>query len=198
MTVRRSIKILVDKRVVSTIQGSGTYVRAPSLGGAMFSMEEFHNMFKDKERTKVKILEALIIEADETVANTLAIVPGERAILIRRILIRGGDPIIYHKEYLKYDPARPIVEAEMEVTSLDGLFVGTGETKLKSGKLAIKAAVLTNEEADILNAVPMQPAFRLEHVFFDFDGTPVSWGWFVCRGDCLVFNATIGTVLTHE
>ena len=193
MTVRRSIKILIDKRIVSTIQGSGTYVRAPNLGGVTFSMEEFYRIFKDKERTKVKILEALIIEADETMANTLAIPSGERAILIRRMLIRDGDPIVYHKEHLIYDPTRPVVEAELEVTSLDGLFVGRGETGLKSGRLAIKAAVLTAEEADVLNTVPMQPAFRLEHVFFDFDGRPVSWGWFLCRGDRFVFNATIGT-----
>jgi len=193
MTVRRSIKILVDKRIVSTIQGSGTYVRAPNLGGATFNMEEFHSMFKDKETTKVKILEALIIGADETTANKLAIGQGERVILIRRILIRNGDSIIYHREYLRYDPTRPIVEDELEVTSLDGLFVGTGETRLKNGSLAIKAAVLTSEEAEILNAVPNQPAFRLEHVFFDFGNKPVSWGWFVCRGDRLVFNATMGT-----
>src|SRR3972149_3779600 len=57
MTVRRSIKTLLDQGIVSTIQGSGTYVKAPDLGGVTFSMEEFHNIFRDKERTKVKILE---------------------------------------------------------------------------------------------------------------------------------------------
>jgi DNA-binding GntR family transcriptional regulator len=60
MTVRRSINVLLDQGVVSTIQGSGTYVKPPDLGGVTFSMEEFHNIFKDKERTKVKILEVLI------------------------------------------------------------------------------------------------------------------------------------------
>ena len=192
MTVRRSIKILLDQKIVTTVRGGGTYVRTPNLGGVTFSMEEFYNMFSDKERTKVKILETLIVEADEATADKLAIGVGDKAILIRRVLNRDGDPIIYHRELLIYDPLRPIVEAELEVTSLDGLFVGTGETRLKSGRLTIKAAVLSTEEADVLNAVPMQPAFRLEHIFFDFDDRPVSWGWFICRGDRLAFNATIG------
>jgi GntR family transcriptional regulator len=192
MTVRRCIKTLLDQGIVSTIQGSGTYVKAPDLGGVTFSMEEFHNIFRDKERTKVNILEVLIVKADETAATRLAISVGERTILIRRVLIRDGDPMLYHKEQLIYDPVRPIVEAELEVTSLHGLFVGTGETKLKRGELTIDAAVLTKEEADVLNTIPMQPAFRIEHIFFDFEDCPISWGRFICRGDRLKFATTVG------
>ena len=192
MTVRRAINVLLDQGIVSTIQGSGTYVRPPHLGEVTFSLEEFHNIFKDKERTKVKILEVRIIKADDITANKLSINLGERAILIRRVLIRDGDPILYHKEHLIYDPARPIVEGELEVTSLHGLFVGSGETKLKRGELAIEATVLTKEEADILNTMHMQPAFRLEHIFYDFDDRPVSWGRFICRGDRLKFTTTVG------
>ena len=192
MTVRRSINILLAQGIVSTIQGSGTYVKAPDLGKVTFSLEEFHNIFKDKERTKVKILETLIIKADEMTANKLAIGMEERTILIRRVLFRDGDPILYHKEQLIYDPLRPIVEAELEITSLHGLFVGTGETTLKRGELFIEAAVLAKEEADILNTIEMQPAFRLEHIFYDFDDRPVSWGRFICRGDRLSFSTTVG------
>jgi DNA-binding GntR family transcriptional regulator len=192
MTVRRSINILLDQGIVSTIQGSGTYVKTPDLGEMTFSMEEFHTIFKDKERTKVKILEVFIIKADETAASKLAISVGERTILIRRVLVRDGDPILYHKEQLIYDPVRPIVEAELEVTSLHGLFVGTGETKFKRGDIVIEAAVLTKEEADVLNTMQMQPAFRLEHIFYDFEDKPVSWGRFLCRGDRLSFKTTVG------
>ncbi|MFH1490649.1 MAG: GntR family transcriptional regulator [Pseudomonadota bacterium] len=192
MTVRRSIKALLDEGIVSTIQGSGTYVKAPDLGRVTFSLEEFHKLFKDRERTKVKILEAVIIKADETTAEKLAINPGERTILIRRVIQRDGDPILYHKEQLVYDPARPVVEAEMEVTSLDGLFVGKGETNLKRGVLTFEATVLTREEAEILNTMEMQPAFRLEHIFYDWEDRPVSLGHFICRGDRLRFTASVG------
>lgn len=192
MTVRRSIKTLLDQGIVSTIQGSGTYVKAPDLSAVTFSMEEFYNIFKDKERTKVKILKALIIKADEKTANRLAISVGEKTIFIMRVLIRDGDPILYNKEQLIYDPVRPIVESELEVTSLHGLFVGTGETKFKRGELAIEAAVLTKEDADVLNTIQMQPAFRIEHIFYDFEDRPVSWGRFICRGDRLRFTTTVG------
>jgi DNA-binding GntR family transcriptional regulator len=192
MTVRRSINILIDLRIVSTIQGSGTYVKGPDLGSVTFNMEEFKTIFMDRERTKVKILEVLIIKADKTTARKLEIDIGEKTILINRVLIRDGDPIVYHKEQLIYDPARPVVEAELEVTSLHGLFVGTGETKIKMGRLSVEAAVLSKEEADVLSTVQMNPAFRIEHLFYDLNNKPVSWGRFICRGDRLRFTTIVG------
>ena len=192
MTVRRSIKELLDQKLVSTKKGSGTFVRAPTLGNVNFNLEEFYNLFRDKERTKVKILEVLISRADQMTADKLSINAGDNTILIRRVLVRDGDPILYHKEQLIYDPTRPIVEGELEVTYLHGLFAGTGETTLKWGEIAIEAAVLTKEEADVLNTAPLQPAFRLEHTFYDLQERPVSWGRFVCLGERLRFTATVG------
>lgn len=45
--------------------------------------------------------------------------------------------------------------------------------------------MLAEEEAALLHAEAGVPAFRLEHIFYDFDGQPVSWGWFICSGDHL-------------
>lgn len=193
MTVRRSINTLIEQKVVSTIQGSGTYVRSLDLRGATFSLGEFHELFRDKERTKVKILEARIVKADGVTAEKLAVPLDSRTILIRRLLVLDGDPVVYHTEHLVYDPFRPIVEAELEVTSLDRLFVGKGESNLKSGKLTVQVAVLSKQEAEMLNTIPMQPAFRIEHVFVDLEDKPTSWGRFVVRGDRLTFSSTVGS-----
>ena len=192
MTVRRSIKSLIDQGIVTTTQGSGTFVKAPDLGGATFSLEEFHTFFKDQQRTKVRLLEARTMKADHEAAGRLQIDIGERILLLRRLLVRDGDPIIYHRELLIYDPARPIVEAEMEITILYGLFLGSGLSFLKRGELSIEAVILNQEEATLLNAMPLQPAFRLEHLFFDYDDKPISWGQFICRGDTLRFKTTVG------
>ena len=115
-----------------------------------------------------------------------------KVIAIRRLLSRDAAPVAYHREYLVFDPTRPIVEAEMGITSLQGLFDGQGETVLKRGDLGIQTTVLTEEEARLLDAAIGSAAFRIEHTFFDFDERPVSWGWFIVRGDCLRFNATVG------
>ena len=198
MTVRRSIKSLLQRRIVDTIRGSGTYVKAPVLRAVTFSLEEFYQLFKDKEKTKVKILEVKIVKSDKNSSDKLMISLGEPAILIVRLILKDGEPIIYHRENLIYDPTRPIVEAELEVTSLHGLLVGGGETDLKRGQLSINAAVLSLEEADMLNTVKNSPAFRLDHLFYDFQDRPVSWGQFICRGDRIKFSAEIGITSIHN
>lgn len=196
MTVRRSIKMLLDQGIVKTIQGSGTFVSAPNLGRATFGLDNFFNLFKDKKRTRVKLLEVRTLKADPGTAARLKVREGERILLLKRLLLKNGDPIIFHREYLIYDPLRPIIETEMEVTALYGLFEGNGQTFLKRGDLTIEAMVLNQEEARLLNTMPLQPAFRLEHLFYDFDEKPISWGQFICRGNELHFKTTLGVGLS--
>ncbi len=192
MTVRRAINILLDQGLVSTTQGRGTFVKPMELGTVMFGLDELQNFFRKNVNTKVKLLEVRIIKADADIAAKLNLSVGERVILIRRLITKEKEPVLYHQEYIIYDPARPIVEAEMEVTALHGLFAGMGETGLKRGELTIEATALNEDEARLLLAPPLLPCFRLEHVFFDFDDQPVSWGIFLCRGDRLRFMTTVG------
>ena len=97
------------------------------LSTVMFGLEELRGLFGRNARNKVKLLEVSIVKAGPDMASRLALSPGDRVILIRRLIHKEKEPILYHREYLVYDPARPIVEAEMEVTALHGLFAGPGK-----------------------------------------------------------------------
>jgi GntR family transcriptional regulator len=191
MTVRRAINILADQGVVNAVQGRGTFVKPLELGAAAFDLRELQDLFGNA-RTDVRILEARIALADERAARKLAVAVGTRTIYLRRQLSRGEEPVLYHRAHLIYDPTRPLVEAEMEVTSLQGLFDGTGQAGLKNGTLTVEATVLNEEEAQLLQSSAGTPSFRIEHIFYDFDGRPVSWGWFICPGDRLHFTTTVG------
>ncbi len=191
MTVRRVINILVDQGVVTAEQGRGTFVKPLELGTATFDLDTIQHLFREGQST-VKLLEARITSATERTARKLDINVGERTVFIRRLIFRGEEPMLLHREHVIYDPVRPIVEAEMEVTALRGLFSGGGGSDLKRGDLAIDATTLTNEEAALLHSEVGVPAFRLEHIFYDFDDQPISWGWFICSGDRLRFTTTIG------
>jgi GntR family transcriptional regulator len=192
MTVRRAINVLLEQRVVVTTQGKGTFVKPLGLGTGTFGLEELTGLLEGEGTTVVRLLQASILPADERIARKLSVAVGAQTIYLRRLLLKEQDPILYHQEYLVYDPKRPIVEAEMEVTSLRGLFAGTGESDFKGGVLTIEATTLTAEEAKLLAGKPGQPAFRVAHRFYDFSDRPGSWGWFICRGDRIRFQATVG------
>jgi GntR family transcriptional regulator len=116
----------------------------------------------------------------------------QRLLFMRRLILSRDKPIMYHREYLVYDPLRPIVESELEVTSLRGLFEGTSNSFIKRSVLSIEATVLKDEEAQLLQAPAATAAFNLEHLFYDFEDRPVSWGWFICPAANLRFTTIVG------
>jgi DNA-binding GntR family transcriptional regulator len=192
MTVRRVVNILADQGMVIAEQGRGTFVKPLELGTATFDLGKLQEIFRNEGQSTVKLLEARITSATGRTARKLAIEIGERTVFIRRLIFQDEDPLLLHREHVIYDPTRPIIEAEMEVTALRGLFSGGGGPDLKRGDLTIDATLLTEEEASLLYSKIGVPAFRLEHIFYDFDNQPVSWGWFICSGDRFRFTATIG------
>jgi DNA-binding GntR family transcriptional regulator len=192
MTVRRAINILVDQGLVTTAQGKGTFVKPMELSAVSFGLDELREFFRKNGDTRVKLLEVRIVRAEADVAAKLNLSPGDRTILIRRLITKEDEPVLCHQEYIIYDPTRPVVEAEMEVTALHGLLTGSPDTSLKRGELSIEATALNETEARLLRAPAMLPSFRLEHTFYDFDDRPVSWGVFICRGDRLRFVTVVG------
>jgi len=191
MTARRALTILLDEGLVTAARGRGTFVKPLVLGTATFGLHALEELFNG-ERTSVRFLSVKTVPATQRISRKLGVPIDGKVISIRRLLLREGEPVAYHREYLVFDPSRPVVEAEMGITSLQGLFEGKGETVLKRGDMGIEATVLTDEEARLLNAAAGSSAFRIEHTFFDFEEQPVSWGWFIVPGNRLKFDATVG------
>ncbi|MFH1138957.1 MAG: GntR family transcriptional regulator [Pseudomonadota bacterium] len=192
MTVRRAINLLVEQGVVDTAQGKGTFVKPLELGMFSFQLNELQDIFRDREKTRVKLLEVRIVTADQVIAQRLSVSEGDRVIYIGRLISSSDEPLLHHQQYLIYDPSLPIVESEMDVTSLGGLLSGSGETSFKKGLLSIGVTSLGAREAAYLRGEPGSPAFRLEHTFFDFNDRRVSWGWFTFRGDRFNISTRVG------
>jgi DNA-binding GntR family transcriptional regulator len=192
MTVRRSINLLADQDVVSTAQGRGTFVKPLELSHASFDLRQLHDLFNGERQTLVKLLDARIVSADDRSARKLGIDLGDSVIYIRRLLTQDGVSIAYHRAYLVYDPALPIVEAEMDVVSLQGLLANGNNTLVKHGTLSIEAILLNEEEARLLQTPLPQAGLYLEHLFYDFEGGPISWGWFIFPNRQLRLTTKVG------
>lgn len=195
MTVRRSINLLSDEEVVTTEQGKGTFVKPLELRAASFDLQGLQDLLTSGQASDVKLLDVRIFPADQRVSTKLSIPVGSPSIYIRRLFKLDGQPIFYHRAYLVYDPTRPIVEAEMDVTSLKGMFMHGDNTLLKRGTLTIDSTLMNAEEAELLQTGLPASAFFLEHLFFDFNNQPVSWGWFIFRSDRLHFTTQVGITI---
>jgi GntR family transcriptional regulator len=192
MTVRRAIGELVREDVVVTEHGRGTFVKPPQLAAATFDLDDLMRYLASPD------IEARIVSAGPRVAEKLALQEDDRVISIKRLLLRGEEPVFYHSEYLVFDPARPLVEAELATTALQDLFSGASGSDLKYGRLTLHASAFTEPEAAQLGDVPGTLAWVLEHLFYDFHDRPESWGRFVGRADRLSFTTTVGIVGPKE
>ncbi len=192
MTVRRAINYLASEGLITTARGSGTFVKEVELSSASFFLQDITELFGEEADTTLKLLEARFHRADERIARKLQIQEGERAIFIRRLLLVSGKPAFYHRAFLINDPSRPVVEAELEVTDLKGLFQGSSSSLIKNGDLFLQSTLLDEEEAQVLKLETPAPGMMLEHIFFDFDDQPLSWGWFVCASTHLRLHTRVG------
>ena len=192
MTVRRAISILLDRGLVSTTQGKGTFVRSLDLGEAVFRLQELTDLWAGDASVGVLLLEARIVPAGEKVAAMLECPLGAPTVYMRRLIQRHGAPLIYQLEHVVYDEHCPLVESQLQITSLDGLLRSAGGEGIPSGQLTVQAVSLDAEAARFLGVAEGSPAFCLEHLFRDFDGRSVSCGWFLCRADQFRLSTSIG------
>lgn len=192
VTIRRAVNILLDRGLVTTTQGKGTFVRSPDLGEAVFRLQEITDTWTDDDSVDVRLLEARILPADGKVAQMLALAPNDPVVYMRRLIQRRGSPLVYQVEHVVYDEHRPLVETQLQITSLNGLLQAARGEGLPSGQLTIQAVSLNGEEAKFLKVPEGSPAFCLEHLFLYFEGQPVSWGRFLCRADQFRLTTHIG------
>jgi len=191
MTVRRAINILLDRQLVTTTQGKGTFVRTLELGEAVFRLRPITEVLDD-DAVEVSLLEAKILPADKQAAAALGCEVGDYTIYMRTLISRDRLPLMYQIEQLVYDESRPLVEAQLQVTLLNGLLRSTPGESMPRGELAIEAVSLSADEAKVLRVPEGSPAFCLDHTFYDFDGLPVSWGRLLCRADQFRLHTRIG------
>ncbi len=191
MTVRRALTIVQDQGLASGMRGRGTFARSIDLGDSVFRLDSLTGEWLD-ESAEIRLLSASMTRADERVAAMLATEPGQRVIYLRRLVLYDGSPAMYHTEYIVYDPRRPLVESQLQLTSLHAFLDSGRAHRFPLGELTLTAVNLDAESAQALGESEGALALRLEHVFQQSDRTPVSWGWFLMRAELFRLRARLG------
>ena len=191
MTVRRAMAILQDRGLVSGMKGRGTFARSLNLSDSTFRLDSPTGEWLD-ESAEIRLLSAAVTRAEERVAAVLGVATGERVIYLRRLVLYDGNPAMYHTEYIVYDPRRPLVESQLQLTSLHAFLDSGRARRFPRGELTLTAVNLDAESARFLGEPEGALALCLEHLFQEDDCTPVSWGWFLMRAELFRLRARLG------
>ena len=191
MTVRRALAILATQGLVTGEKGRGTFVRSLNLSDSMFRLDSPTGEWLD-ESAEIRLLTAAMTHADARVASMLGLQEGERVIYLRRLVSYEGRPAMYHTEYIAYDPRRPFVESQLQLTSLHAFLNSGNAQRFPRGELTLTAVNLDAESAAVLEQTEGALALCLEHLFEESDRKPVSWGTFLLRAELFRLRARLG------
>ena len=191
MTLRRALTIVENRGLISGEKGRGMFARSPNLSDSTFRLDSPIGDWLD-ESAEIRLLSAEMTRADDRISAMLHVPIGERVIYLRRLVLYGGSPAMYHREYITYDPRRPFVEAQLQLTSLHAFLDSGRAQRFPRGELTLTAVNLDAESAEALEQPEEALALCLEHTFQDSDRTVVSWGWFLLRAELFRLRARLG------
>lgn len=191
MTLRKALAVLADQGLVYAEKGRGTYIRAISLNDATFRLEQLDSSWID-DSVEVKLLGVSTTKATPHIAERLGVTEDTRVVCLRRLILKDSHPAMYHLEYVIFDPHQPLVESQLQLTTLNGVLQAARGGGFLRGKVKLTALNLDDEAAAILGVPVGSAALSLEHVFEDADHGPVSWGRFLLRADLFRLTAELG------
>jgi DNA-binding GntR family transcriptional regulator len=137
MTVRRALAVLDNQGLISGEKGRGVFARSVDLGDSAFRLDSLTGDWLD-ESAEIRLLSAEMTRADERVARILAVAQGERVVYLRRLVLHEGNPVMYHTEYIRYDPRRPLVESQLQLTSLHAFLDSGRARRFPRGELTLQ------------------------------------------------------------
>ncbi len=192
MTARQAVSVLEEEGLVTRAQGKGTYVRKIGVSVNSFSLDALTDVLADKDNLMVRILKATIKKTSGTEKEVLEVSPEQPVVVVERLILHKNEPFTLHLSYSNFDPKSPTVESMLDTVVLTELIFQEGYSNIKRGVLHLLPTRLSKREAELLQLEQGATAFKLEHLYYDFDNKPAAYGWFIVGHEKLPIVSRIG------
>jgi GntR family transcriptional regulator len=192
MTARQAVSVLAEEGLVHRAQGKGTYVRKIGVSASSFSLDALNNILTDTENLSVRILQATVKKNPGIEKQVLGLPAGQPVVVVERLILHKNAPFTLHISHTNFDPKSPTVESMLDTVVLTELIFQEGYSNFKRGLLQLLPTRISEREADLLKLARESTAFKLEHLFYDFDNRPAAYGWFILSHEKMPIVSRIG------
>jgi DNA-binding GntR family transcriptional regulator len=192
MTARQAVSVLEEEGLVSRAQGKGTYVRKIGVSASSFSLDAMTDVLADKDNLTVRILKATVKKTPGMEKEVLGLTPDQPVVVVERLILHRNEPFILHLSFSNFDPESPTVESMLDTVVLTELILQEGYSNFKRGVLHLLPTRLGEREAGLLKMEKDATAFKLEHLFYDFDNKPAAFGWYIVSHEKVPMVSKIG------
>ncbi|MDV7106387.1 GntR family transcriptional regulator [Vibrio sp. TH_r3] len=162
VTIRKSMKVLVDKDLLFRKRGSGTYVKPPQATHNAIQLNGFvEEVSKQGKKPGSKIITFEVIESDVVIAEKLGLCEGEEVYSIRRLRLIDDEPEILEHTYLPVNMFPDLSIGAMRNSKYEYIEKTKG-LKIKLSRQSAKPEILVNPIAQELNVDEGYPVIRVD------------------------------------
>ena len=185
ITVRKAVTDLIHEGLLYTVQGKGTFV-SPHKFRVQWAQETagFHaDMARRGLSVKVRMLEQVLVAADERVATELNLNLGAPVVKFVRLRYVDDKPFDIATNYLPAQLFPGLEREDLTTASLYALMQSKYGIRLDHGVRLAEAAPCSPEEARLLHVKASVPLLVIHSTMYDVEGRPVEHGVAKQRGD---------------
>ncbi|MEL7082980.1 MAG: phosphonate metabolism transcriptional regulator PhnF [Cyanobacteria bacterium P01_A01_bin.3] len=185
-TLRRAIGLLKDEGLLRVERGRGTFVAAPPIRYPIGKRVRYNEMLKAHGlQGSYKLLRAMELPADASVAKHLAIKFGEMAIAIDRVGYADDQPIHVASSYFPKHRFPNLLEFVPEMRSISKLLMDKYDCDHLRQVTTVSARTVKPQDARLLGLPLNHPILLVESVNVDREGKPIEYGVTRLRGDSM-------------
>jgi len=191
-TVRHAIRELVNKGVLRTVPGVGTFVVKTKLEKTAEYLYGFSQemLLHGKEITS-NVLQAEIIDADPFLSRRLQIQLGAEVIFLCRVRLMDGEPIAIERSYLPHKLCPGILKYDFSVSSLYEILSTVYDKRPDHAEQVIEAHLATHEVVNLLDLTPPAVVFVFHRETQLADGQVIEYVDSEIRGDRFRFYTNL-------
>ncbi len=191
-TVRKAIENLVARGLVEIRRGKGTFVTQPKITQALTELTGFaEDMVVLGRKPSSRLLDKQIVQADETVAEHLELIPGTHVYRIERVRLADGIPMSFDETYLPLDIGEKVVSNDLDVEPIFDLLEKKYALPLIEARYQLEAVIADTRVAAALQIEEGAPIFLIERTSYTSDQKPVDYEKLYYRGDSIRFATNL-------
>lgn len=184
ITVKRALLDLVQEGLLFRIPGKGTFVAQPKMERDLSRLTSFtEEMLHRGLRPHSRLIQKLVIPARPGVAKALELSPGDEVIMIERVRLADGQPLMLEKTFLPHDLFPGLLHEDLEKRSLYYLMTQKFGVSLVKAREWLEPIIINSDESPKLGVKTGTPGLLLELVAYNDRSRPVEYTKAIVRGD---------------
>lgn len=162
-TIRKAITQLVNRGYIYQVQGSGMFLREPSVADYI-NLGSLRGLTQDlnSKTIETQILELHVIEADEGLAAQMRCEVGTRLYYIKRLRIVDHEPFSIEVSYFKKDIV-PYLNEDIASSSIYNYLIDDLKLSIGFADKVINCDKIDEASAELLHIHPQDPALIIEN-----------------------------------